>query len=244
MSCAGRAMPDEYSHSLEMTDRSTTGTAADGPLLALDAGSPVTSVAVGVGDRLLALRSLAIARSSARLLGLVSEALESAGLAARDLAGVVALRGPGSFTGLRVGLATALGLAESLAIPAASATTFDALAALSPAPAGRLVAAVDALRGEWFVRTYRSGEPPRAEGAPDRIPAEALPELAPCTVVGFGVEALAEHLGRRPGLVLRPAEPLAPAALRLAARGAVDRDPARLTSPLYLRAPAARIAGR
>ncbi len=228
-----------------MSEPSALSAAAErGPLLALDAGSPVTSVAVGVGDRVLSLRTVAIRRSSAKLLALVAEALEESGHAPRDLAAVVSLRGPGSFTGLRVGLATALGLAEALAIPAAAVTTFDALAASAPAVPGRLVAAVDALRGEWFVRAYRAGDPPTPDGPPERVPAPALAARAPCTVVGFGLEALAGDAGPAAGLRLEPAGPLAPAALRLAAHGALNWDPAGLTSPLYLREPAARVPRR
>ncbi len=227
-----------------MTDPTNPPAPGRGPLLALDTGSPVNSVAVGTGDRVLALRTVAIGRSSARLLALVSEALEEAGLAVTDLAGLVALRGPGSFTGLRVGLATALGLSESLAIPAAAVTTFDALAALLPDATGRVVAAVDALRGEWFVRAYRACDPPDPETPPRRLAASDLAALAPCTVVGFGLEALAAGALPATGMRLEPARPLAPSALRLAGRGAVDWDPQRLTSPLYLREAAARPAGR
>ena len=79
---------------------------------------------------------MAIERSSAALLGLVDEALAAAGLGPRQLAGVIALRGPGSFTGLRVGLATALGLHESLGIAAGVYPTHLVLAMLAPPPPG------------------------------------------------------------------------------------------------------------
>ena len=66
----------------------------------------------------LAERSMEIDRSSGRLLEMIAEVLAEAGAKPADLGGVVALAGPGSFTGLRIGLATALGLHQALGVPA------------------------------------------------------------------------------------------------------------------------------
>ncbi|HEX6199577.1 MAG TPA: tRNA (adenosine(37)-N6)-threonylcarbamoyltransferase complex dimerization subunit type 1 TsaB, partial [Thermoanaerobaculia bacterium] len=129
-------------------------------LLALDAGSPVVSVAVGPPGSVVAERSIEIRRSSERLVALVDECLEEAGVAMPELAGIVALRGPGSFTGLRVGLATALGFHQALGLPATTVPTLDVLAlhgARRLREAGRegpvrIAAVVDALRGQWFTQ--------------------------------------------------------------------------------------------
>src|SRR5688500_20042893 len=108
---------------------------AGGALLALDTGSPLVSVAVGRPGEVAAERAVAIERSAAALLAPVDEALAAAGLAPRQLAGVIALRGPGSFTGLRVGLATALGLREAVGIAAGVYPTQLVLDTLAPAAA-------------------------------------------------------------------------------------------------------------
>jgi len=123
------------------------------------------SVAVGRGGDTLAVRAAPQQRSSTQLLALVAEALAELGARPADLAGVVALAGPGSFTGLRVALATALGFHQALGVPALAVPTLAAMAAASGAPAGSLViAAVDALRGEWSARAFRAGPVPEPLG--------------------------------------------------------------------------------
>jgi tRNA threonylcarbamoyladenosine biosynthesis protein TsaB len=153
-----------------------------GLVLALDAGSPMVSVAIGRGGELLAARAVAQQRSSTQLLALVAEALAAAGARPADLEGVVALAGPGSFTGLRVGLATALGLHQALRLPAQAVPTLAALAVACEAPDGALViAAVDALRGEWSAQAFQAGLPvPRALGEMALVtPEELLRRMAP-----------------------------------------------------------------
>lgn len=171
------------------------------------------------------------------LLGRVDEVLTEARIAVSDLGGVLALRGPGSFTGLRVGLATVLGLHQAIGIPATALPTLQVLSMLAPEADSTIVAVVDALREEWFAQEFvrDGGGPPRAL-APARIISKlTLIEWAPATLVGFGVERLAATL-RKTRLV--PAPALAEAALRLAALETVAWDPELLTAPLYLRAPA------
>jgi hypothetical protein len=154
----------------------------EGLVLALDAGSPIVSVAAGLRGVVLAARAVPLERSSTQLLALVDEVLAAAGARAADLAGVVALAGPGSFTGLRVGLATALGLHQALGLRALALPTLAAMAAMaaaSGAPPGALViAAVDALRGEWSAQAFRAGDPmplmpPALPPAPFRFPASS-----------------------------------------------------------------------
>ena len=214
-------------------------------MLALDTGSPRVSLAVGRGGEVLAERSVEQERSSGRLLALVVEALEEAGATVRDLGAVVALSGPGSFTGLRVGLATALGLHQALGVPAGALPTLRALAASAPEWAGTVVGAVDALRGEWFVQAFRGGPAPTALDEPRRLPADELGGLGPCLLLGFGVEAAVAGPGRGgSGVSVRRPGPLAPVALRLAWLDPPRWDAGELTRPQYLRAPAVTIPRR
>ncbi len=214
------------------------GPPAGAPLLAVDAGSPVVSVALAAGDRLLAEETERIDRSSARLLAMIDRVLAAGGVARAELGGVVALRGPGSFTGLRVGLATVLALHQALRLPAAALSTLRVLAELGPGDGSTVVAVVDALRGEWFAQPFRSQSPPRALSPARVVAAAELAALGGERLIGFGASAAA--VGESALAAIEPAS-LAGAAATAAAR--LERwDPALLIEPLYLRPPSARPA--
>ena len=208
------------------------------PLLLLDTGSPLVSVAVARGGAMVATRSIEQQRSSAHLLDLIGEALTEAGITVRDLGGIAALRGPGSFTGLRIGLATVLGLHQALGVPATALPSLQVMAAA--AESGTVIAAVDALRGDWSAQAFAAGPVPRPLGEMELVPGSELPNLAPApaVLVGFGVSRLAELPGWPPGLRLVEPGPLAPAAARVAADPGTEWNPALLTSALYSRPPA------
>jgi tRNA threonylcarbamoyl adenosine modification protein YeaZ len=213
-------------------------------LLAIDAASPRVSVAAGRAGEPVSERAVEIGRSSGRLVDLIGEVLAEAGARPDDLGGVVALRGPGSFTGLRVGLATALGLHQALGVRATAISTLHVLAAQAGGQ-GRIVAAVDALRGEWSVQSFEAGEIPRPMGEMELIPGSEIPRLFPDgggTVIGFGVSRLSDLPGWPEGLRLLEGGPLAGEAVRLAAvlasDGNLDWDPDLLVRPLYSRPPA------
>jgi tRNA threonylcarbamoyladenosine biosynthesis protein TsaB len=211
------------------------------PLLLLDTGSPLVSVAVAREGVVVAERAVEQHRSSALLLDLVQEALAEAGIGVQELGGIAALRGPGSFTGLRIGLATALGLHQALGVPATALPTLQALAASAPAAGETVIAAVDALRGEWSAQAFAAGAVPAPLGAMMLVPGPELPQLAggaPSAIVGFGVSRLAGLPGWPAGLRLVEPGPLAPAAARLAVAPGTEWNPQLLVSPLYSRPPA------
>ncbi len=208
-----------------------------GLLLAVDAASPITSVAVGRAGAPPAVRSDR-APSSATLMRQIDECLAEAGHRPGDLAGLVALRGPGSFTGLRVGLATVLGLRAALDLPATTFTNLEAMAAAAtPAEApgsGRLLAVADALRGQWICQLFAAAWPPRPLAEARLATPEEIVELAPDRVVGFDLARLRSRPGWSPALATEEASALAPVALRLAAASPAW-DAAGLTAPVYLR---------
>jgi tRNA threonylcarbamoyladenosine biosynthesis protein TsaB len=210
----------------------------EGAVLVLDSGSPLVSVAVGRGGAVLAARAMEISRSSALLLAMVDSVLREAGIEVAALSGVAALAGPGSFTGLRIGLATVLGLHQALGLPATALPTLPVLASLAPPGSGRAVGAVDSLRGEWAVAERAEGE----DRGMTLLPGPELARFAPCAIVGFGVSRLGELPGwPAPSAGIRLVEPgpLAPAALPLLAALPADAwDPALLTAPIYARPPA------
>lgn len=221
-----------------MTERA----AGSAPLhLVFDTGSPWVSVALARGGEPLAVRAAAMERSSNQVLEMMREVLEEAGARPSDLGGIVALRGPGSFTGVRIGLATALGFHQSLGVPATALSTFEALAAAAGNEEGSVViAAVDALRGDQHVQAFRGGAP---QGEPELIPTGEIPALFDRLggnqriLAGFGLDRLSLpgdiHLFE-PGAD----RPLALVAARLASRPETVWDPGLLVAPLYSRPPA------
>jgi tRNA threonylcarbamoyladenosine biosynthesis protein TsaB len=220
-------------------------------ILALDTGSPTVSVAVARDGAVLAGRAVEIGRSSQRLLGMIDESLVEAGVERGGLYGIVALAGPGSFTGLRVGLATALGLHQALGVPAVALPTLEALALAVADRAGgetrRVATVVDVLRGEWACQEWTvNGASPKPRGGAERLSGDELEARwaggEPVEVVGYGVEAALG--GRFAGAVeegrVRFTEPAAlagPAALAASLRPPAW-DAATLTEPLYFRPPA------
>ena len=133
------------------------------------------------------------------LLALVDEALREAGLRVADLDAVVCGRGPGSFTGLRIGLATAKGLclAGGKKLLCLSSLVPLGRAAAAVAPAGQLCAGVlDARRAEVYYAFFRDGEPLGAEAL--ARPAELAGELGrrgePVLLAGDGALLYREEL--------------------------------------------------
>jgi tRNA threonylcarbamoyladenosine biosynthesis protein TsaB len=127
-----------------------------GPLLALESSTPTARVAIVSAGRVLAATERTAARHSSTLLGLVDEALTSAGLRLPDLAAIACGAGPGSFTGLRVGLAVAKGLALPTGLPLVLASSLEALAQdLGGVPGTLVVPSLDAGKGQVYARLYR-----------------------------------------------------------------------------------------
>ncbi|MFC7377785.1 tRNA (adenosine(37)-N6)-threonylcarbamoyltransferase complex dimerization subunit type 1 TsaB [Brevundimonas sp. GCM10030266] len=182
--------------------------------------------------RPLGLRSEAMTKGhSERLGGLARDAVaEAGGFDALDRIAVTV--GPGSFTGLRVGLSFAQGLGAALGLPVIGVSTLDALAASVEATS--VAALIDARRGQVYARFWRDGV---AAGPPEALSLEqAAAQVtalgAGATLVGTGAPLLA---GTAPGLVIDDRPGAAPEAL---ARLAASLDPAAAPpSPLYLRAP-------
>lgn len=205
--------------------------------LAFDAGSPVTSAAVARDGALLAASS-GEGRAGPSLLHHIDASLLRAGVALADLDGILALSGPGSFTGIRVALATALGFRATLAVPVATISNLAALAlpALGRAGAGgeRVVALVDALRDEWFAQEFRlAGGAIAALGEPERVPGAALAPPPGAALAAHDGQLLPPHLAAIP--VRRCAALACPAALAASAAtlgGLLRTD----LQPLYLRA--------
>src|SRR6202161_1756262 len=128
-------------------------------LLGLNTCGSTASVALGLAAadniKILATASLAVRTYSARLIPEIASLLESKHATLRDVEAIVAVNGPGSFTGIRVGVSTAKGLAEGAGIPLIAVSRLALLANASGLP--HVLAAIDAGRGEYYVGEYRNG---------------------------------------------------------------------------------------
>jgi tRNA threonylcarbamoyladenosine biosynthesis protein TsaB len=128
-------------------------------ILAVDTSGRHGSVALCRGDatnfEVLGLNSLEGGTYSARLIPAIGDLLQHAGLTKAQIDGFVVVDGPGSFTGLRVGLSTVKALCEILQKPLTTMSMLEALA-ITYGKAGETVTAVlDASRGEVYVGEYR-----------------------------------------------------------------------------------------
>jgi tRNA threonylcarbamoyl adenosine modification protein YeaZ len=149
---------------------------------------------------------------------MVSEVLAEASLRLHDLDGIAVSLGPGSFTGLRVGLGIAKGLCVGAGLPLVGVPTLDCLARPLRDREGLIVTARDARRGEVYCALYRpAGESlERVTGYMSLAPGGLLSEIAaaregvagPVTLVGDGIRTYGDIFGEIPGEVC-----LAPEAL-------------------------------
>ncbi|MBE6084489.1 MAG: tRNA (adenosine(37)-N6)-threonylcarbamoyltransferase complex dimerization subunit type 1 TsaB [Selenomonas ruminantium] len=125
-------------------------------ILAIDTATQVSSVAVLKEGRLLAeLTMQGKLTHSETLLPHIEQVLEMAAVAKEELTGIAVSNGPGSFTGLRIGLAAAKAMSYVLGIPLVGVSTLQALAYQLPAPGIRIMCLLDAQKGNAYVESYR-----------------------------------------------------------------------------------------
>lgn len=131
------------------------------PILAVESSTLVASVAVLVDGEIAIERESGVNTHSEVLLGLIDECLAHCQLTLRDLSTVAIGAGPGSFTGLRIGMATVKGLCFATGVPMTPVSSLAALA-LDARPHARpgeiLVPVLDARRSEIFAGFYEQGE--------------------------------------------------------------------------------------
>ena len=175
---------------------------------------------------------------AARLLPAIESVLAEAAIDRRALTLIAVTIGPGSFTGVRVGLAAARGLAVGLAVPLAGITTTAVLLAQATARGRLVIAAIDSRLGDWFCALGEGDAAPFVTSARDlAVRVAGRPSL----VVGTGARALADDLlAADLDTLVEEAVPDPVALARLAGEAGVDAWRARnaeegLPRPLYLR---------
>ncbi len=232
-------------------------------LLAFDTATPATAVALALRDG----RKLARRHDPApgerpghvsELLPLALALLDEAGLSLAQLERLAVGVGPGTFTGLRVGVATARALAQAHDLPLVGVSTLRSLAAGARdagAQAPAVVAVLDARRGEAFAAAWGVGDAERATAAPLLAPAALTPERlaeavralpAGAVAVGDGAVRFRDVLEAAGAAV--PADGSAAhrvdAAVHARLAAAMEPDARDAVLPAYLRLPDAELALR
>jgi tRNA threonylcarbamoyladenosine biosynthesis protein TsaB len=213
-------------------------------ILGLDTATAATAVAVlPDGGEPIELRHEPAAGErpghATQLVPLAVRALRAAGATFADVRRIGVGVGPGTFTGLRIGVATARALAQATSAELAAVSTLEALAA-AVATDGPVLAVLDARRGEAFVAAYRAGERLIAPAAvaPDELAGLADPALGSWLAVGDGAVRFRDRLEPAAEVpadasTLHRVSALAVCRLATAARS-VDRD---ALLPEYVRLP-------
>jgi tRNA threonylcarbamoyl adenosine modification protein YeaZ len=214
-------------------------------VLAIDTALAACSVAVfdSEANRMLANQSLAMTRGHAEaLMPLVERVMAEAGIAFTDIDRVAVTAGPGSFTGLRVGVAAARGIAVATEKPAIGITTLLAYAAPHQAEGHYpIVAAIDARNNHVYFQVFAPGGRPLGEPrlAPLRE-AVAAAAAAPARLVGSAAQTVASALSDSEAVPVSVEPRAAPDVAWVARLGALATDATSPPAPQYLRAPDAQ----
>ena len=217
-------------------------------ILAIDTASSVSSVAVASEGKLQAEVTVEAGRThSETLLSHIEGALSFAGVERSALTGVAVSIGPGSFTGLRIGLATVKAIAYGLGIPLVGVSTLAALALAVPVPDVHTLALMDAQKGNAYAGLYEWRDGSLHEVRPVRVAplAEAIAEAAdrgkPVLLTGELAVKKRARLGNLPdNVTLAPAHLLTARAshvawLGIARLAAGERDDPMTLEPFYIR---------
>jgi tRNA threonylcarbamoyladenosine biosynthesis protein TsaB len=173
-------------------------------ILGIDTTTLSCSVALLQGDNLLAEMTLNIKKThSERLMPLLDQLLTESGIEREQIEAIAAAAGPGSFTGLRIGLATARALAQGLGVPAVPVCTLEAIAEAVPVPGALICPLLDARRSQVYCALYqRAAETPYQIETllePDARTLASLletlqPYNQPLIFLGEGLNSYAKHI--------------------------------------------------
>lgn len=219
---------------------------ASAPLvLAIDAAGSACGAAVAAGEDLLAVAHVGMLHGQAEaLLPIVDGVVREAGLTPSDLDLVAVTIGPGSFTGIRVGIAAARGIALALDLPLIGVSSFEAVAASVPdaaLEARRLLVVLESRRADLYVQVFDCVARPLSEPAA-RDPETLAKALAwadgeTLAIAGDGAGRAIQMLAQSVEAAIVEAAPPVAGALRAAIRKWRCRGESGAVRPLYLRPP-------
>ena len=176
-------------------------------ILGIETATSICSVGLVDGQKVLVTAfEDAGRRHSVVLTGMIDQALSDAGLSKDQIEGVAVSAGPGSFTGLRIGMALAKGICMASDRPLAVVSTLHALAVQSGETSAAVCACLDARHGELYCGVYTGSNSDRANTTPDagRPVEDLITALSPdTTVVGYGISIYEDQLLAE-GLRVRP----------------------------------------
>lgn len=217
---------------------------ADGKMkiLAMDTATVVSSVAVATEDRVVAeLTAETRFTHSETLVENIEEVMRLADVKREELSAVAVSLGPGSFTGLRIGLAAAKAIAYALSIPLVGVPTLEVLAAAFPSPGAIVAPLIDAQKGNGYFALYRwteNGlvcERDVAVASPQEIADTIVMEQGPVTVAGdFARKLAAKGIELPKNATLAPLTHIMPRAALVAARAVVRLQNGEGKSPMDL----------
>lgn len=226
---------------------------ASGTILGIDSSTGACSIAVCRAGVMLAHLHEDMTRGQSERLAPMAEAgLAAAGLGFPDLDAIAVTRGPGSFTGLRIGMSFAKGLGQALGIPVFGITGFDAVAravfATEAAVDHGVAVILESRRADLFLQIFTTGG--AQDGPPVALPPEDIATRlrqgreAPLVLAGDAADKVLAVLDQDGAAMLRSSPITAPDArevaligLEMAGEMAGNGDIPPALEPLYLRAP-------
>lgn len=202
-------------------------------ILSLDTTAARCAVALTKGQSVLSSKAETMTKGQAeRLFPMTDEVLEEAGLTYEDLAAIAVATGPGNFTGVRICVSAARGLALSLNIPAIGVSTLEALAY---GQAGRVLAILDARADHVYAQVFEDTKMPHEPAHLLRSDlSSSYSDVDTC--VGFSADEIAADVGAKRAYDLMPA----PETYGFIA-SARDWADAPRPAPMYLRSPDAAL---
>ncbi len=174
-------------------------------ILSIDTSTATCVVGLVDGNDVMAERVDQSGRTHARhIMAMLDDTLKQAGMSLEDIDGFGVITGPGTFTGLRIGISTIQGMAYALSKPAAGITSLDALAAQAETELQHICPMVDARRQEVYYGLYELQDHGIKQTKPHQVasPASLLDQIqVPCYFLGTGArmyqQLIADALGTR-----------------------------------------------
>lgn len=211
-------------------------------VLGIETATQVCGIAITEDAQLLGEYRLNIKNvHSERLVGAIEKMFSDVGLRPNDLQGIAVSIGPGSFTGLRIGLSVAKGIAFSLDIPLAAVPTLEALAWQAPVDDGAICAVLRARANLVYAgRYHRQGESVIADGEVRVMDANQLDGFVEpgLVFIGNGTEVIGERMRELGGRLL-PKRYSLPSGLTIATLGTArlecgEKEAVHSLEPLYV----------